>query len=185
MSDQTQTAGAPRPRSLDECRVELQSKRDRLIAHIKAANAGPRGGGLSRGVQLASPAAGAAWIAGRMDADYMLPQLRPLYLELRILHNLDVPPWPGEPQTDADALQMLDDYLAACDRDKQNLPPAEPPGGWSEAKSPKQWARDFGVSVDTIKRRFKDGAITAKPLSTKLYRVAVKDLPADKKRPAK
>jgi hypothetical protein len=120
MSDTPTAAGAPRPRTLAECRAELAHKRDLLIANIKAAEAGPRGGGRSRGVQLDTPQKGAAWLSwgngGRIDADYALPQLRPLFMELRIQHKLDVPAWQGEPQTDAAALQMLDDYLAACDR---------------------------------------------------------------------
>jgi hypothetical protein len=127
MSDTSTAAGAPRPRSLDECRAELVFKRDRLIANIKAAEAGPRGGGRSRGVQFDTPQKGAAWLSwgngGGIDADYALPQLRPLFLELRILHKLDVPAWQGEPQTDAAALQMLDDYLAACDRAIGHAPP--------------------------------------------------------------
>jgi hypothetical protein len=66
-----------------------------------------------------------------------------------------------------------------------NATPSDPPGGWSEAKPPKQWAREFGVSVSTIKRRFNDARITAKKLSAKLYQVAVKDLPTSKKPSAK
>jgi hypothetical protein len=120
MSDTPTAAGAPRPRTLAECRAELAFKRDTLIANIKAAEAGQRGGGRSRGVQLDTPQKAAAWFSWGggiyVDADYALPQLRPLFLELRVLHKLDVPSWQGEPQTDVTALQMLDDYLAACDR---------------------------------------------------------------------
>jgi hypothetical protein len=120
MSDTPTAAGAPRPRTLAECRAELAHKRDTLIANIKAAEVGPRGGGRSRGVQFDTPQKSAVWLSWGngtyVDADYALPQLRPLFLELRILHKPDVPSWQGEPQTDVAALQMLDDYLAACDR---------------------------------------------------------------------
>jgi hypothetical protein len=85
----------------------------------------------------------------------------------------------------------IDNYAEVCLTGlaalKALLPPEafEVPGGWSDPKSPAQWARVFGVSWDTIKRRIKDGKITAKKLSMKLYQVAVKDLPASKKPPAK
>jgi hypothetical protein len=46
-----------------------------------------------------------------------------LYLELRIQHDLDLPSWQGDPRTDATALQMLDDYLAVCDRAIGHAPP--------------------------------------------------------------
>jgi hypothetical protein len=56
-----------------------------------------------------------------------------------------------------------------------------PPGGWSKPKSPKELVRVFGVSWSTIKRRFKDGKIRHHRLSTKSYKVAVADLPANER----
>jgi hypothetical protein len=52
---------------------------------------------------------------------------------------------------------------------------------WSHPQNPAQWARVFGVSVNTIKRRFAAGTIRNRKLSTKSYIVAVDDLPANEK----
>jgi hypothetical protein len=48
---------------------------------------------------------------------------------------------------------------------------------WSNQDSPKQWAKRFGFSVDTLNRRFKDGTIRFKKLSPKSYCINVDDLP--------
>jgi hypothetical protein len=57
--------------------------------------------------------------------------------------------------------------------------PATPPAGtiWSEADTPSRWAKKFGFSTDTLMRRFKDGSIRHKKLSTKSYQIHVDDLP--------
>ena len=49
---------------------------------------------------------------------------------------------------------------------------------WSRADSPSHWARVFGISVQTMKRRFKDDKIRNKKLSDKLYQISLDDLPA-------
>src|SRR5260370_23358470 len=92
MSDISTKAGARRPRTLAECRAELAHKRDTLIANIKAAEAGPRGGGRSRGVQLDTPQKSTPWLSWGngtyVDADYPLRRLRWRVLQLRIQHCL-------------------------------------------------------------------------------------------------
>lgn len=50
---------------------------------------------------------------------------------------------------------------------------------WSRPNSPSQWAKVFGFSVDTLKRRAEDGTIRAKKLSPKSWCIHVDDLPAD------
>jgi hypothetical protein len=49
---------------------------------------------------------------------------------------------------------------------------------WTTADGPAQWAKMFGVSPTTFKRRLKDGSIRHKKLSTKSYQLAIDDLPA-------
>jgi hypothetical protein len=51
---------------------------------------------------------------------------------------------------------------------------------WSSENSPKHWAKVFGVSVDTIKRRFRDQRIRNRQNSTKGYQVDLSSIPADK-----
>jgi hypothetical protein len=46
------------------------------------------------------------------------------------------------------------------------------------ADSPSRWAKMFGISLSTLKRRFADGSIRHKKLSTKSYQIAIDDLPA-------
>jgi hypothetical protein len=53
-------------------------------------------------------------------------------------------------------------------------------GPWSEADSPSQWAKRFNMSRDTLMRRFDDGSIRCRKLSTKNYRIHVSDLPKHK-----
>jgi hypothetical protein len=50
-------------------------------------------------------------------------------------------------------------------------------GSWSKPDGPAQWAKAFGISWDTLKRRIKDGKIRCKKLSTKSYSIHVDDLP--------
>jgi hypothetical protein len=49
---------------------------------------------------------------------------------------------------------------------------------WTTADGLSQWAKLFGFSVTTLKRRFKDGTIKHKKMSSKSYQIAVADLPA-------
>jgi len=55
--------------------------------------------------------------------------------------------------------------------------PAKHADPWSQPDGPKQWAKKFGFSVDTLKRRFEDGSIRHKKLTTKSYCIHVDDLP--------
>jgi hypothetical protein len=57
-------------------------------------------------------------------------------------------------------------------------PAAGEPMEWTTADGPAQWAKMFGVSPTTFKRRLKDGSIRHKKLSTKSYQLAIDDLPA-------
>ena len=50
-------------------------------------------------------------------------------------------------------------------------------GPWSKADGPQQWAKKFGFSTDTLMRRFEDGTIRHKKLSSKSYRIHVDDVP--------
>ena len=58
---------------------------------------------------------------------------------------------------------------------------AQPGGGednrWSKPNGPTQWAKKFGFSVDTLQRRFEDGSIRHKRLSSKSYSIHMDDLP--------
>jgi hypothetical protein len=58
---------------------------------------------------------------------------------------------------------------------ESQLQPAD--GPWSPPDSPAGWSKRFKVSWDTLKRRFKDGSIRYKKLSSKSYRIHLDDLP--------
>jgi hypothetical protein len=86
------------------------------------------------------------------------------YLELRHKHGGTLPEPPPEQQP----------------RKKSSAkPPAKPDqeGPWSKPDGPRQWARVFGFSVDTLMRRFADGTIRHKKYSPKSYAIHVADLP--------
>ncbi len=55
---------------------------------------------------------------------------------------------------------------------------ADPNPEMTTPDSPGRWAKLFGFSANTLKRRFKDGAIRHKKLSSKSYQIAIDDLPA-------
>lgn len=50
-------------------------------------------------------------------------------------------------------------------------------GPWSNPDGPGQWAKKFGCSWDTLKRRFDDGRIRYKKITSKSYKIHVDDLP--------
>ena len=60
----------------------------------------------------------------------------------------------------------------------ENTAKSDREGLWSQQDTPTRWAKVFGVSVDTIKRRFKDQTIRNTKLSARSYRVNLHDLPA-------
>ena len=74
--------------------------------------------------------------------------------------------WRGRPK-------KVDTYLR-CDGIEST---AERQPVWSQPDTPQRWARMFGVSVDTIKRRFKDGSIPSQKLSDRSYQVDVAYIP--------
>jgi hypothetical protein len=49
---------------------------------------------------------------------------------------------------------------------------------WTTVDTPARWAKLFGISRDSLIRRFEDGSIRHKKLSPKSYQVAIDDLPA-------
>lgn len=49
---------------------------------------------------------------------------------------------------------------------------------WSKADTPTRWAKVFGFSARTLKRRMKDGSIRVKVLSRRSYQIDVRHLPA-------
>lgn len=50
---------------------------------------------------------------------------------------------------------------------------------WSKPDSPSRWAKQFGISPKTFKKRVEEGKIRAKVLSDRSYQIAVSDLPVD------
>jgi hypothetical protein len=70
-------------------------------------------------------------------------------------------------------------------RELANLPDPDPGNHsndgdvkWSKADSPARWAKVFGVSWSTLKRRFEKQTIRNKKLTTKSYQVAIADIPS-------
>src|SRR5207253_2923844 len=65
-------------------------------------------------------------------------------------------------------LREVADRLAAdAERRKPgNPPPPHPEPEWTPADQPSRWAKLFGFSVDTLKRRCQDGTIRHKKLSS-------------------
>ncbi len=60
-------------------------------------------------------------------------------------------------------------------------PPTENHVTWSVEDTPSRWAKKFGISVDTFKRRVKVGKIRAIKLSDRSYKVDLHDLPGAEK----
>ena len=82
----------------------------------------------------------------------------------------DAPVRPAETSDPAESLrqyQLVRQYLRSQ--------PSQS-GLWSKQDGPTQWAKKFGFSVDTLMRRFEDGTIRHKKLSTKSYQIHVDDL---------
>lgn len=50
-------------------------------------------------------------------------------------------------------------------------------GQWTKIYSPAELSKLFGVSWDTLKRRFRDNSIRFRKLSTKSYQIHVADMP--------
>lgn len=61
---------------------------------------------------------------------------------------------------------------------RQTAPAKEETVGWTTADGPAQWAKLFGISPATLKRRLKEGSIRHRKLSPKSYQIAIDDLPA-------
>ena len=72
-------------------------------------------------------------------------------------------------------LRQLDELIESLGGSK--MAAAQSDGPWSKSDGPEQWSKKFGFSVDTLMRRFKDGKIRYKKLSSKCYCIHVDDLP--------
>jgi hypothetical protein len=75
---------------------------------------------------------------------------------------------------DEELYEAVDDILKAAEG---GAPPLPGPNGWTTPDSPTRWANAFHCSLATFKRIVADKTIRAKPLTKKLYQVAVDDLP--------
>jgi hypothetical protein len=71
--------------------------------------------------------------------------------------------------------RKLDEFIESLGG--QTTTAAQSDGPWSKADGPQQWAKKFGFSPDTLRRRFEDGTIRHKRLSSKSYRIHVDDVP--------
>lgn len=89
---------------------------------------------------------------------------------------------PIDPFTASAALLELIAAGGTNRRVEHPAPPGEPAGSddgpWSPPDTPTRWAKQFNLSWDTLKKRFEDGAIRAKKLSSKSYQVHINDLPS-------
>ncbi len=109
------------------------------------------------------------------------------WLQYAAVHRGPMDRYENYPQVAATALwELMNHCRAAPATDPAGTPvhtdrptsesPADPE--WTTPDSPQRWAKVFGFSVDTLKRRFKDKKIRYKKLSSKSYQIAVDDLPA-------
>lgn len=85
----------------------VERLRDRLKGDV--AKAGQHG----RGVRIDAPGVVRAALRGELRCDYYLPTLGPLWAVVLADHPGRLPPFPGEPETAAGAMQALD-ALAEC-----------------------------------------------------------------------
>jgi hypothetical protein len=105
--------------SIAETLSILETKRAMLLANMIAADAGLCGEGGNRGFQPRADTVGAvidglAWVQGRVDADFLLPQLAFWFEKLRFLGVTKLPKWEGEPHDSTKALELLDGLIDAC-----------------------------------------------------------------------
>jgi hypothetical protein len=95
-----------------------------------------------------------------------------------------LPEAPGMPTvTDyQDADRALADAIRLAGGSADGSAVQDPPGGWSKPNSPAVWAKVFGMGRAAFVRAVKKGAIQAKTLSDRSYRIAVRELPEDYRR---
>jgi hypothetical protein len=76
--------------------------------------------------------------------------------------------------------KALESLWEWAQRTLKRLPGPPPLAGieWTPPDSPRRWAQLFDCSLSTLKRRFEDGSIRHKKLTSKRYQIAVDDLPA-------
>lgn len=113
------------------------------------------------------PADIAREIAVREKEQYDFGWIRWLHFAVRMQH---INRYENYAQVAATALFELKQYL--CDEILE----------WTPPDSPQVWAKLFRFSVRTLMRRFKEGRIRHRKLSSKSYQIAVADLPADHQR---
>jgi hypothetical protein len=90
-----------------------------------------------------------------------------------------VPDWRNGPFFFKLRAEQLDEAVELLEELCVPLADATATPEWTRPDSPARWAKVFGFSTDTLKRRFEDGTIRNKKLSTKSYQIAVDDLPVD------
>jgi hypothetical protein len=115
---------SPKPWTVQDILGWLQVKHTKLLADIAAAENGPRGGGRPRGFRADTQEKSLAWFQGRVDADFLLPELRAFHQALQMLGVADLPPWTGEPQDETATLDLLNRMISACE--SALAPPSEP-----------------------------------------------------------
>ncbi len=105
-------------------------------------------------------------------------------------------PWgiTERPKDTSAAVKAANILVRWCDEAERPAAPGEPPGvavaavpepqatdeqagPWSRPKGPREWAKVFGFSPDTFKRRCEAGAIRNKKLSCRKYLVHLDDVP--------
>jgi hypothetical protein len=116
---------SPTPRTVQNILGWLEAKRTKLLAEIAAAEKGPRGGGRPRGFRADTQEKSLAWIQGQVDADFLLPELRPYHQALQFLGVANLPQWTGEPQDETGTLDLLNRMIFACQSGL--APPRQPP----------------------------------------------------------
>jgi hypothetical protein len=155
------------PRTVGDYLAILQAKRTKLLADIAAAEKGLRGGGRPRGFQAEgrtdeeAARRGAAWVQGRVDADFHLPALRWLHQDLNRLDVGNLPPWTDEPQDETAALDLLNRMIRACEQTASSEPPlagstATPLPLRASAKDLAAMLGESDDAVDSFLRRYRD-----------------------------
>lgn len=106
------------------------------------------------------------------------------YLRNEVDHFENDPRFVGEPFASPFEREMVDrmhKYVVAAIRG-YTVDSSIEPTRWSAADTPKRWAKQYGFSERTLKRRFKDGKIRCKMLSDRRYQIHIDDLPAPERR---
>ena len=89
-----------------------------------------------------------------------------------VASDTDLARWPGKLKA-----PTLAEYIAPLRRRADELAPASKPDDWSAEDSPKVWAKRFGISPSTFRRRARAKIIRIKAVTSKRIRVHRDDLP--------